>query len=147
MSISNASSKANTSSTSPSESAPKSSMKVDSGLMSFSSTSSCSLMIRFTSTVTLRPSAMIPPGAPLHQGRSRLHVFLSNEGKKPHKLAGENPENQTSRRNPRASALGNSQKLHVHSAVDSQRLAGHVGSFVGGQVGDGGRDFARGAGP
>src|SRR6188768_3158783 len=83
MSISNASSKANTSSTSPSESAPKSSMNVDSGLMSFSSTSSCSLMIRFTSTVTLRPSAMIPPGAPLHQGRSRLHVFLSNEGKKP----------------------------------------------------------------
>src|SRR5688500_15277385 len=123
MSISNASSNASTSSTRPSESAPRSSMKVDSALMSFSSTSSCSLMIRFTSAVTSRPSAIFhlqgcastPDAGPL------LCVNW---------VAGGIPES-----------------LHVHAAVDPQRVAGHVGGLIRGQEHGGGRDLARRAGP
>src|SRR6187549_14129 len=119
MSISKASSKASTSSTRPSESAPRSSMKVDSGLMSFSSTSSCSLMIRFTSAVMSRPSAMVssPGGASTKEVCPLLCVY---------RFVRKNPE-----------------KLHIHAAIHAQGVAGHVGRFVGGEVHHRGGDFAR----
>src|SRR5580698_1424968 len=105
MSISNASSKARTSSTNPSESAPRSSMKLDSGLMSFSSTSSCSLMIRLTSA-----------GMSVGMGRYRL---VSEKRLR--------VELERARRSLRAA-------LDVHSAVDAQHLAGDVTGLLARQI-------------
>src|SRR6478752_5251635 len=139
MSISKASSKAKTSSTRPSESAPRSSMNVDSGLMSFSSTSSCSLMIRFTSAVTFRPSAMMPPGAPpTREVAPFAGIFEPNYESVARPSFGSLRIRLRTEPKPK--------ELHVHAAVYSQRLARDVASLVGGQVHHGSGDLFRLAG-
>src|SRR5690606_28216556 len=117
MSISKASSKASTSSTKPSESAPRSSMNDDSGLMSFSSTSSCSLMMRLTSANTSRPSDIFCLQSPLPAEPvdcfSCEAVFHQVE-----------PEGS-----------------HVHATVDAQCVSGDVASLFRGQKSNAGRDL------
>src|SRR5580693_9020808 len=99
MSISKASSKASTSSTRPSESAPRSSMKLDSGLMSFSSTSSCSLMMRLTSV------GMSVAICSLASYRKNRRESSASGAKDP----------------ARATVTS-----HVHAAVHAEHLAGNV---------------------
>src|SRR6478752_2282127 len=128
MSISKASSKAKTSSTRPSESAPRSSMNVD-----------CSLMIRFASAVTFRPSAMMPPGAPpTREVAPFAGIFEPNDESVARKRFGS--------ARIRLRAQPKPKELHVHAAVYSQRLARDVGRLVGGQVHHGSGDLFRFAG-
>src|ERR1700733_2911480 len=119
MSISKASSNASTSSTRPRESAPRSSMKLDSGLMSFSSTSSCSLMIRLTS-----------PGMSIAMGR---FASYRKEGR------------ESSGRGDDAAGRRPFDDSNVHATVHAQHLDGHVPGLVAREVHASRRDFAGGS--
>src|ERR1700690_2950409 len=144
ISMPKASSKAMTSSTVSSESAPRSSTNEAVGVTSPSSTPSCSTIICLTRSSTLA-SLIAPPIFRLARAPGKVPQAGASAQKQPaHSMRGVRPgQPYAPISNGATSFLDDAPKLsHVHPAVDVEHLPGDVAGLVAGEKHDSCRDFA-----